>query len=268
MSRLDWALRATVGLYAAFLLVPAAAIVSVEAGNPLASATALIASGVAVAVLFTVVAAGISNLDRQVSAIRVVVPMVGLPLGFFPYMLFQPPASPIAAVAVAGLVAAILGIVAGAVGAASVSRARLADARTFVSFEVGEEDDEDGDGEWFGLGQSSVLVGAVLIGSGLIAFGGAVAAGFFDGDVPTTLFTTLAGLSGSLAAFAGDSSHEIRVTDTGIAVLKRETITDARFEDEEFVVERTGLWPDRTLEATELRGADRAEIESAVDRIT
>lgn len=268
MSSLDWALRGTVGLYAGVLLVPLAAIISVESGNAPADATTLVASGGAVTVVFTLLAAGISDLDRQVATARVFVPMVGLPLGFFPYLLLQTPASAMAVVAVAGLTATVLGIVVAAIGATIVKRERLADATELVSFETGQEEDDGG----IRFGQSGLLVGGILIGTGLFAFGGVVAAGFFEGDIPTTLFTTLAGLSGSLAAFAGDDSHEIRVTDTGIvvddALLKRETTTDARFEDGEFVVERAGLWPDRTVDATELRGADRSEIESAVDRLT
>lgn len=267
MSSLGWALRGTVGLYAGVLLVPLAAIISVESGNAPADATTLVASGGAVTVVFTLLAVGISDLDRHVTDPRVSVPLVGLPLGFFPYSLLRSPESSLVAVAIAGLVAAPLGVVAAAFGATRVKRERLADATTLVSFETGEETDDG-----FDLGRSGSLVGVVLVVSGLVAFAGAAAAGFLDGDLPTTMFTMLAGLSGTLAALVTDDTHEIRVTDTGIvaddALLKRETITDVRFDDETFVVEQAGLRPNRSFEAADIRGAQRDEIESAVERLT
>lgn len=270
MSYLDWTLRGTVGLYAAFVLVPLATIVSVEAGNSVPGLEALFSTGMAVMLVITLVAAGIPDLARHVSTARAFVPIAVLPLGLLSSALLRPSASTTAVVAVMALIAVLLGAIVVALGATKVKRERLEDATTLVSFESGGE---DSDNSW-SVDMRSTSRGVVDVGVGVVVFGGiaAIVATGFETPTPTSLLGTLVTIFGAFATLFDDGdSHEIRVTDTGIVVddglLRRETITDARFDDGEFVVERAGLRPNRSVDATDVRGAGQREIESALEQI-
>jgi|GEM_PF-3911495 len=248
-----------VGTYLATVTVPAAGLLTLAIGGTLPGAVTLVGVWLAVAVVGTLVATGLSDLADAVGTVGVGGVVTLAPLAFVPAVLSSPDASRPAILAAAGLASGGVGLLAAALGWTARNRRRRAEATEWYSVTAG-----DGDGLPKWLGVSAVLVPTAL------ATVVAVALGELDGGLPTSLFTALGSL-GTVGSLVSDDEATITVTDDGVAIdgwfRGAETITGYDLDETELVLHRSGIGQSLSVECEDLDDDERASLRVALDRL-
>jgi hypothetical protein len=250
---------ATVGAYLATVTVPTAGFLTLAAGGALPETVTLAGAWLAVAVVGSLVATGVSDLADTVGTVGVGGAAALLPLIFLPTMLSAPAASPPAILAAIGVASSGVGSLAATLGWTVQNRRRRADATEWHSVTAG-----DGDGLPKWLGVSAVLVPTAL--AAVVA----VALGELDGDLPTSLLTALGSL-GTIGSLIGDDETTITVTDDGVGIdgwfRGVETITGYDLDEEELELHRSGIVRTLSVDCAELDTGERASLRAALDRL-
>ena len=203
-------LDVVVGVYVSLLSVTASALVQWEAVAPTFSVGVAVALGLGIAAVAAVVVSTVENLAETVASMPVAVLTAGLPLLFFPFLVFvADPGSIQALVAATGLAAVVPGVGIPAGGTMLENRRQREAATEIAVVTVGDDDGS----EWWTRLQ---LGGGLLVGLGIMIMGVGMISGFLDGG--TSLITTLGGLVTTAASLLGDDSTELTVTDTGLGI--------------------------------------------------
>jgi len=199
-----------IGVYVSILVVATSALVQWESVASTFSVGVAVALGVGIAAVVALVVSTIEDLANTVASVPVAALTVGLPLVFFPYLIFvAEPASTQALVAAAGLAAVIPGAAVPAGGTMLTNRRQREAATEITVVTVGDDDAS----EWWTRLQ---LGGGLLVGTGIMIMVLGMISGFLDGG--TSLITTLGGLITTVASLLGDDSTELAVTDTGLGI--------------------------------------------------
>jgi hypothetical protein len=260
MSRLGRVLTVTVGVYAAAVLVPLAALLADWFGATLPALTTLGGGGAVAAAVGIAVAASVPDLPRAVASTPNWLAVVLSPLGYLAVLSTLPPGSPLEPLVFVGVAAAALGVVVTALGAVIVNHERLADATEYAVFETG--DGNDG-GPFRAHRQLSILA---AVGVSVIALVTIIV--LRDGEMPLEIVSMLGGLS-SLVALVDADDREVGITDEGVRTNQwlhsTERLSGYRFSPDELVIERDGLWSDLTFERDEIDDEER--VGEALGRI-
>jgi hypothetical protein len=245
-------LEATLGVYVATLLVPAAALAGWESGAVDLSVGVFVAAGAAIAAIVGLAVRAVDEIVDRLCSLPVVVVTVGLPFLYpLPYLIsVVDPDSGLGVVAIVGLGAVLPGVLA-LVGGSLIRNSRLREQSTeIVSVTVGETDDE----KWQQLRIAAVaVVGIALIGAGVATF-------VTGDDSFSTLIAPLGGLSAMLAVF-GDNGRELVVTDAGLVVdhwfVRWEAFDGYRLSDETVELVRPAWYHQtRTFDREEMDDED------------
>lgn len=259
MMRAEPFVPATVGAYLATVTVPAAGLLTLATGGTLPGTVTLVGAWLAVAVVGSLVATGVSGLTETVGTVGVGGAAALLPLVFLPTVLSAPAASLPAVLAATGLASSGAGFLAATLGWTAQNRRRHAEATEWYSVTAG-----DGDGLPKWLGVSAVLVPTAL--AAVVA----VALGELDGDLPTSLLTALGSL-GTIGSLIGDDETTITVTDDGVGIdgwfRGVETITGYDLDEEELELHRSGVVRTLSVDCEDLDTGERASLRAALDRL-
>ena len=249
----------TVGAYLATVTVPAAGLLTLATGGTLPGVVTLVGAWLAVAVVVGLVARSVSGLADVVGTVETGGAATLAPLAFFPTVLSAPAVSLRWTLAVAGFGSALLGLLSAILGWTVQNRRRRAAATEWYSVTAGDGDDYP---TWMWLA-------AVTVPAGLFAVVG-FALGEFDGELPTTLLTTLGSL-GAFGSLIGDDETSLAVTDEGVVtngwLRGVETITGYELDDEELRLQRGGLSSTVSVDCAELDDDERARLRAALDRL-
>lgn len=203
-------LDVVVGVYVSILIVTASALLQWESVAPTFSVGVAVALGLGIATVVALVVSTVKGLAETVASTPVAVVTVGLPLLFFPYLLFVAESgSTQALVAAAGVAAGLPGVCSFVGGSILKTRRQRESATEIAVVTVG---DETAASEWWTRLQFG---GGLVIGIGMLIFGLGILSGFLDGG--TSLITTLGGLITTVASLLSNDSSELTVTDTGLA---------------------------------------------------
>jgi hypothetical protein len=222
-------LEATLGVYAATLLVTAATLAGWESGAADLSAGVFVATGVAIAAVVCLSIRGITDLADRLLSLPVVVLTVCLPLLYLPYMIFLvDPDSGAGVIAIVGLCAVLPGMLS-VLGGTLIRNRRLREQSTeIVTVTLGESEDT----------QRELRIAAVMIVAiTLIAVGVAT---ILTGDISTTTFITLVGGLSPVFLLFAENGRELAVTDIGLRIEQSITVWDDlagyRLTDEKIVL--------------------------------
>ncbi|MFW6321737.1 MAG: hypothetical protein ACOC0Z_07780 [Halohasta sp.] len=221
-----WLLDGLVGVYVATLIVTASALLqweSVAADFSPAVATGL---GVAIAAVVALVSRTVDDLVERAASVPAAIGLVGLPLAYFPYLVFATdPGSGARTVAVVGLLAIVPGVAALTGGSIIRNRRLYAASTELVTVTVGDADD-DGRVHW------ARALGAAAIGIAMVGVAFLALAGF---DWSGSLFTSLGAIASTLLLL-GDEGSTLTLTDDGIRInhwfVRWESFDGYRLSDE------------------------------------
>lgn len=265
MSYAESLLSPAAGSYLATVLVPAAVFATVAGGGAVPGVAVLATAWVAVALVGSLAATGVSDLHEVVGTAEWGGLLTVAPSGYLAYLLAADPGSTLGLLGVLGLAGSGLGVVVATLGVAVRNRRRRADATELLSVTVGDAD-EDGTSlsvpSW-----APVLAGVAMFVTVIV---GVFALEAVEVDFPTGVFTAIGGL-GTLVTALADDETELTVTDEGIVtddwLRPAETLADYELTDEELRLERGGMHPNLSFDCADLDDDERDRLRGALDRV-